>query len=175
MTIFHTFWENFVEVFVTIIAAVLQSYKQLLFYSTTVHVGIFHGTVRFWGEFDIKKVANFIFHIFQRTLWKILATWPWEYDDWCIHMSSIRLSVCLSVNTSGSNSSWRFWKWPDIFHQLLVYSQYSQQNQAMLAQVLRTLVKVCSAQRELLFVHIPNSVLKNYFFHILVTLDPLEV
>ena len=67
------------EVFETIIAAGLQSCKHInsfIFYSTTVHVGIFHGTVRFWGEFDVEKVANFIFHIFQRTLWKILATWP---------------------------------------------------------------------------------------------------
>ena len=58
------------------------------------------------------------------------------HDDWCIHMSYI----CLSVHLSGINSSGSFWKKPDIFHQLLVFSQYSQQNQAMLAQVLRTLV-----------------------------------
>ena len=101
MTIFNTFWENFVKVFEAIIAAGLQFCKHILnsfiFYSTTVHVGIFHWIIRFWGEFDVEKVAHFIFHIFQRTLRKILAAWPWEHDDWCIHMSSICLSVCMSV------------------------------------------------------------------------------
>ena len=49
------------EVFETIIAAILQTCKHInsgIFYSTTVQLRTFNGTINF-GETEVEKVANF--------------------------------------------------------------------------------------------------------------------
>ena len=53
-----------VEVFETIIHVATartscRHIPRVVFYITTMHFGIFHGTARFWVDFEVEKNANF--------------------------------------------------------------------------------------------------------------------
>ena len=77
--------------------AILQVYKQLnIFYSTTVHVRIFHGTITFlrrlwsWKSCQF-HISHFLENFVEDFVHMALRTW------WLVHLHVIHLSACLSV------------------------------------------------------------------------------